>query len=75
MNNIEPGCLVSYKPQLEGTDPDDLHRVKVLTANLSDVSCEDVFGNNFRLSYGSIVKVETGSVAIEFFNSLQETFA
>ena len=70
--DIVAGNLVSYKPLLEGTLDDERHMVKVVETHLSEMVCEDVFGNQFRLSYGRVDEVTEGA---DIFNALQEANA
>ena len=69
--NITPGCLVTYKPLTNGLPDNERHRVKVLSTDRDDMNCEDVFGNDFRLSYSRVENVE----AEQSFNMLGKVFA
>lgn len=69
--DIVAGNLVTYKPLLEGLNENERHCVKVIETFLSEMICEDVKGNQFRLSYGRVEEVTESS---KTFDALQEAF-
>ena len=73
-NKVQVGNLIAYKPLVDGLDAGKYHTVLVVETNLRDIVCQDVFGNEFDLSYDRVVMVQNDDKRLKLFATLQEAY-